>query len=98
MKEISFNSLIKVKLTDDGLLVLKNYYKVKYGAFYKAHGKILVPSADKDGYYTFSIYELMCIFGNDARMNYNLFASDILVNNFDVQDYDKRPPRKRRNH
>ena len=69
MKIFNLNNKVKVKLTEEGIKILEN----KHNEYLKMYGdnpevkalfgEFTIPEIDEDGYSSFSLVELMNIFG-----------------------------------
>jgi len=66
----NLNDAIKVKLTDEGVKVLK--------------GTLYTSVKDKDGYYEFQGWVFIKLFGPHVRIDKDLFAAAILIRSKDI--------------
>lgn len=71
----SVNDHVRVKLTNDGLERLKEYYK----PFGHKVEYMIGSKADEEGYHTFQMHEFMEIFGPECSLNHH-FDTNILLN------------------
>lgn len=80
---IDLNKIVKVKLTNDGIKILKNHYDnitnhIQYRSGYIRDDFKL--QLDKDGYYCCTLKELMYTFGKDLYpSNDTLFVDNSII-------------------
>lgn len=71
--KFNVNGYTKVKLTNNGLKIIENYWGGRIPEWYNNY-------VDADGYYSFQMHELMNIFGENMTIGFNPpFETDILI-------------------
>lgn len=101
MKEININSLVKVKLNEEGKNILESFYIdrwVNKFSFTLEEALEKMPKPKEDGNYILPLIEFMRIFGSYIDYDHSLpFESNILFYPWDVIDKDEdKSPRTRR--
>lgn len=103
MKEINFNSSVQIKLTAEGLKILKKKYNELLSTMTKeSHeiaGEFELPDFDKDGYTKMQLWQVMNIFGEYMVVgNPNPpFESSIRISEEFIEEVDKNKEMIKRN-
>ena len=75
----NFNWRVKVKLTEEGMTILKNDHEIIRSAI-PSLGEFKEPETDENGFTTFQMHNLMLIFGSSMTISKELpFAMDAIV-------------------
>ena len=77
--KLNVNDIVKCKLTEEGLQVLKDDIEARCRRMPALRDKIKMPCPDLDGFYKFSFWDFCCKFSPTMKLGQQAVFTDLTI-------------------